>query len=41
MIHTRICKECHGLYDIGTNFDTCPRCRLKAKEEKRKQCSSQ
>lgn len=27
-IHTKICKKCEGLFDIATNFDKCPECRI-------------
>lgn len=28
----RYCKKCGQAYDIGTNFDICPNCRIKQKE---------
>ncbi len=27
MINQKRCKKCGEIYDIGTNFDICPRCR--------------
>ena len=33
MINTRICKKGHRLYDLGTDKDTCPKCRKEEKEE--------
>ena len=25
----RFCRRCREGYDIGTNFDICPKCRMK------------
>ena len=27
MINIKYCKKCKQPYDIGTNFDICPKCR--------------
>ncbi len=29
MIHIKKCKKCKRLFDISTNFETCPKCRRK------------
>lgn len=34
MIHIKTCKLCGVKFDIATNFDICPKCRIK--KEKRK-----
>jgi len=33
-IHLKRCKKCDELFDIGTNFDICPECRIKINEVK-------
>ena len=32
MIHTKYCKKCKTAFDIGTNYDLCPKCRKKEKK---------
>ncbi|KKL53103.1 hypothetical protein LCGC14_2278800 [marine sediment metagenome] len=27
LIYLRHCKQCKKVYDIETNYDTCPECR--------------
>ncbi len=34
MINIKYCKKCGKPYDIGTNFEICPECRLKLNEVK-------
>jgi len=34
MIHIKYCKKCKQLFDIATNFDICPECRIKIDEVK-------
>ena len=33
-INVRHCVECWEMYDIGTNFDKCPKCRNKEEVER-------
>lgn len=43
MIDIRYCKRCKEAFDIGTNWNVCPKCRkeiIEKKEEARK-CSLQ
>lgn len=32
-IHLKKCEKCGEGFDIGTNFSTCPYCRIKREEE--------
>jgi len=34
-VNLRYCKKCQSPYDIGTQYDLCPECRNKLKEEER------
>jgi hypothetical protein len=36
MIHIKYCKKCGEPFDIGTNYDLCPRCRYKNIREETK-----
>jgi hypothetical protein len=36
MIHIKYCKKCGEPFDIGTNYDLCPRCRYKNIKEETK-----
>ena len=31
-IHLKRCKKCRRWFDVGTNFDICPECRMKKKK---------
>ena len=31
-INLKYCKKCKRAYDIGTNYDLCPKCRNKKRE---------
>jgi len=33
MIFIKFCKQCKMAFDIGINYDICPECRRKNKEE--------
>jgi hypothetical protein len=37
-LYTKLCRKCHKPFNIGSNFEICPICRLntinKLKEEK-------
>lgn len=32
MIHIKYCKRCKRAFDIGTNYEICPICRFKERE---------
>ena len=34
MINIKYCRRCKEPFDLGTNFDVCPKCREELKEEK-------
>jgi len=36
MIHIKKCKRCGKPFDIGTNFNICPECRLKERKNDKK-----
>lgn len=29
MIHIKYCKKCKKPFDIATNYELCPKCRIK------------
>jgi hypothetical protein len=33
MFNVKFCKLCKKPFDIGTNFDICPKCRAKKRKE--------
>ena len=35
-IHLKRCKKCDELFDIGTNFDICPECRMEEVKDGKK-----
>lgn len=35
-INLKYCKKCKRAFDIGTNFDKCPKCRYKKKKRVKK-----
>ena len=37
MINLKYCKKCKEAFDLGTNFDICPKCRGLVKEELKKE----
>lgn len=36
ILNWRTCKFCGVKYDIGTNFDICPKCRRKKRDGRKK-----
>ena len=32
MINIKYCKKCKKAFDIGTNYDLCPKCRKEGKD---------
>jgi len=35
MIYIRYCKKCKEAYDIGINYDLCPKCRMEGKRDEK------
>jgi len=39
-IYLKRCKKCGEGFDIGTNFDICPECRIKEVENEKKRVNN-